>query len=109
MPFKSISSIDSPVNDEENILLALFPPQIKPTHTFGLSEGELMFINELIQTKNVVLYLFGNPYVMNHIKFERARAVVLVYQNFDVFQEAAAAHFLGNLEAKGMLPVTIKG
>ncbi|HET8736241.1 MAG TPA: glycoside hydrolase family 3 protein, partial [Pricia sp.] len=66
---------------------------------FGFSREELIFINELIQTKNVVLYLFGNPYMLNLIDFEKARAVVIAYQKFEVFQEAAADHFLGNLRA----------
>lgn len=106
--FNIILSTDNLKSNGENILLALYPPQVKPTNDFGFSKEELIFINELILTKNVVLYLFGNPYVLNHIDFENAKAVVIVYQNFDVFQETAAEHFLGKLEAKGKLPVTIK-
>ncbi|MGB7395102.1 MAG: glycoside hydrolase family 3 protein [Pricia sp.] len=106
-PFKLISrDIDSGPN-KKNILLALFPPQVKPTHNFGLSNHELIFINELVQTKNVTLYLFGNPYVLNHIAFQKARAVVLAYQNFKAFQTMAADHFLGNFQAKGKLPIEI--
>lgn len=96
------------VQAEENILLALFPPQIKPTSNFGFSDEEITFINDLIQRKNVVLYLFGNPYVLNHLNIENAKAVVVAYQNFAVFQEVTANHFLGNLEANGKLPVTIQ-
>ncbi len=106
--FNSIIWKDKQENDRKNILLALFPPQIKPTNNFGFSEEELIFINELIQTKNVVLYLFGNPYVLNHIDFEKTKAVVVAYQDFEVFQEVAAEHFLGNLEAKGGLPIHLK-
>ncbi len=96
------------INEAGNILLALFPPQVKPTNRFGFSKEELLFINELIHKKNVVLYLFGNPYVLNLIDFEKTKAVVIAYQDFEVFQETAAEHFLGNLEAKGNLPVEIR-
>ncbi|SDE75050.1 beta-glucosidase [Pricia antarctica] len=106
--FKSISSFDGVLKERANILLALFPPQVKPTHKFGFAKEELIFINELIQTKNVVLYLFGNPYVLNHINYEKTKAVVIAYQNFEVFQEIAAEHFMGNLEAKGKLSVKIR-
>lgn len=106
--FKSILSFDGAVSEGENILLALFPPQVKPTHRFGFTKEELIFINELIQTKNVVLYLFGNPYVLNHIDLEKIKAVVVAFQDFTVFQEVAAEHFLGNLEAKGKLSVKIR-
>ena len=93
---------------EENILLALFPPQVKPTNCFGMTKKEIDLINKLLRTKNVVLYLFGNPYVLNHIHFEKATAVVAAYQNFKEFQEVAAEHFLGKFKAKGTLPVSIK-
>ena len=106
--FKLNSSTDNMINEAGNILLALFPPQVKPTNRFGFSKEELLFINELIHTKNVVLYLFGNPYVLNLIDFEKTKAVVIAYQDFEVFQETAAEHFLGNLEAKGNLPVEIR-
>lgn len=99
--FKSISSFDGFVEAPKNILLAVFPPQVKPKDGFGFSREELIFINELVQTKNVVLYLFGNPYMLNLIDFEKARAVVIAYQKFEVFQKTAANHFLGNLRAKG--------
>jgi len=105
--FKSIIQSESLGNKEENMLLAIYPPQIKPTNTFGFSKEVFIFINQLVQTKNVVLYLFGNPYVLNHIDFENAKAVVVAYQNFEVFQEVAAEHFLGNLLAKGRLPVRL--
>lgn len=105
--FNSVPSSEEAFGDDKNILLALFPPQVKPTDNFGFSNEELIFIDELIQTKNVVLYLFGNPYVLNLIDVKKVKAVVIAYQNFDVFQETAAAHFLGDLEAQGKLAIRI--
>ncbi|MDT7830155.1 glycoside hydrolase family 3 protein [Pricia sp. S334] len=105
--FPDFSSTDSSPNETENILLALFPPQVKPSNRFGFSKEELIFINELIAAENVVLYLFGNPYVLNLIEFNKAKAVIIAYQNFIPFQKVAAAHFLGTLEAQGKLPVRL--
>lgn len=93
--------------EHENVLVLLTPPQIKPTNCFGLLPEEINFINELIQTKNVLLYLFGNPYVLNHLNSTKAIAVIVAYQNFPEFQEAAKAHFLGKIEALGRLPVSV--
>lgn len=106
--FNYILTIDEGVKNSENILLAIFPPQIKPTDNFGFLKEELILINELVQTKNVIVYLFGNPFVLNHINIEKARAVIIAFQNFREFQEAAAEHFLGKLEAIGRMPVKIK-
>ena len=103
----SLNELENRIRNKENIVLALYPPQVKPTNNFGLTLEEIRFINVVIQTKNVVLYLFGNPYVLNHINIENAKAAVLVYKDLIVFHEAAAEHFLGNLKAKGRLSITI--
>lgn len=103
----SIGELKDRIQNEKNIVLAVYPPHVKPTGTFGLTQEEIRFINILIRTKNVVLYLFGNPFVLNHINTKKAKAVVLVYQGFNVFQEVAAEHFMGNFKAKGKLSVTI--
>ncbi|WP_276166237.1 glycoside hydrolase family 3 protein [Zobellia alginiliquefaciens] len=105
--FNVVSDKTLTEESDKNFLLAIFPPQIKPTNNFGFTQDELAFINEIIAKKNVILYLFGNPYVLNHINVENAKAVVIAYQNLISFQEVAANHFLGNLEVQGKLPVTI--
>lgn len=103
----NLEKIKSEVATEKDILILLTPPQVKPLNSFGLLKEETDFINELVRTKNVVLYLFGNPYVLNHLKIENATAVVLVYQNFTVFQDVATEHFLGKLKAPGKPPVSV--
>lgn len=103
----SIAEIQHHIHEENNILLAIFPPKIKPNNRFDISKEEIDFINEIIQTKNVILYLFGNPYVLNHIQTNEAKTVVIAYQNFEEFQENAAVHFLGKNKAVGKVPVTI--
>ncbi len=102
-----LKEMKSEVEQEKEILILLTPPQVKPANTFGLLPEEIAFINNLIKTKNVVLYLFGNPYVLNHLHIEKAVAVVIAYQTFTEFQDVATAHFLGKITAKGKLPVTI--
>ncbi len=96
------------VEKEENILLAIVPPQAKPTHNFGFSDEEIDFFNALINTKNTVLYHFGNPYALALFDYHKAKSVVMAYQNFDAFQKVAANHFLGNLTALGKLPIHLK-
>lgn len=103
----NLSAMKSEVEQEKNILILLTPPQVKPANNFGLLQEELEFINELIRTKNVVLYLFGNPYVLNHLKIDNALSVVIAYETFKEFQDVATQHFLGEIKALGKLPVTI--
>lgn len=104
---KSIKAIAKDIANEENILLSLFPPQVKPNNNFGFTTDEIELINELLSSKNVVIYLFGNPYAIRLFEYQNAKAVVLAYQDFKEFQEVAATHFLGKLEATGELPVEL--
>ena len=91
----------------KNILLSLFPTNAKPKDNFGLSQQDLTFVSELLANQNVVLYLFGNPYFLNLLSIQNAKAVVVAYQGFETFQQNAANHFLGKIDAKGQLPITL--
>ena len=104
---EGLKEMKTEVENEKDILILLTPPQVKPTNNFGLLQEEIDFINTLISTKNVVLYLFGNPYVFNNLNISKATAVVAAYQTFTEFQDVATEHFLGKIEAKGKLPVSI--
>ncbi|WP_157486485.1 glycoside hydrolase family 3 protein [Maribacter forsetii] len=104
---ENIVEMKKEVKNETEILLLLTPPQIKPTNKFGFFDEEIYFINELIASKNIVLYHFGNPYALKFLKTEKTTATVIAYQNFKEFQDAATEHFLGKLEAKGKLPVSL--
>lgn len=103
--FNRFYSTETKDISEKNILLALFPKQVKPAHNFGFTDKEITAINTLFSTKNVVLYLFGNPYALNLFDTENAKAIVIAYQNFSTYQKVAAAHFLGEFDAMGKLPV----
>lgn len=92
------------IKDEDFILLLLTPPQIKPTDNFGFLQEELDFINDTINTKKVVLYHFGNPYVLQKINTKNTIATVIAYQDFKEFQDVATLHFQGKVKAKGRLP-----
>jgi beta-glucosidase-like glycosyl hydrolase len=103
----SLQKIKEVIMETENVLLSIVPPKAKPQHNFEISEDELAFIRSLIRQKKVIVYLFGNPYVLNLINPEHAEAVVVAYQDFKVFQENAANHFLGKVSAMGSLAVSI--
>lgn len=94
--------------EDKNVLVALYPPSVKPLNNFGISEQVLHWLNSLVKEKNVILYLFGNPFVLNLLDYGNTHTVVLVFQDFPSFQENATRHFLGEVKAVGKLPVTIK-
>lgn len=103
----SVSEIKSKIKDVQNILLTIDAPKVKPQNKFDIPEEYWSFIDELLNFKNVSLYVFGNPYILNHINYKKAKAVIVGYQNFEVFKTVAANHFLGKVKAEGKLPITI--
>lgn len=103
----SLKEMKNEILEETDVLLLLTPPQIKPTNTFGFLEEEIDFVNELIATKKVVLYHFGNPYALIHFNLKQTTATIIAYQDFKEFQDVATEHFLGNLVAKGKLSVSM--
>lgn len=92
----------------KNLVLALFPPAVKPKNLFGFEAEQLKRIKDLIVAKNVLIYLFGNPYAIDILGLGPTSNIVLIYQDFPEFQEEALRHFKGLLTAKGRLPVQLK-
>lgn len=103
----SIQGIEEAVANHKRVLLAIYPPKAKPADNFGFEEEELKLIERITTNKDVILYLFGNPYVLNLFKRNEFRAIWVAFQDFPEFQHNAARHFLGEIEAPGTLPVTL--
>ena len=103
----NLKNLKEELKDVKNILLAIEPPSIKPKDHFSLQANILSFINDIIENKNVLIYLFGNPYFLRILPLNNTAGVVIAYQNFSIFQKNAADHFLGKTTAQGTLPVSI--
>jgi len=104
----STTAIEKQMGADPKILLALFPTKVSPKDAFGFNKQEVEWINSLLHNQDVVLYLFGNPFALGLFDYENAVSVIVAYQDFKVFQEVAALHFFGEIEAIGKLPVKIK-
>ena len=91
-----------------NVLFALNPPSMKPAENFGLEPHFLAALRELALNRRVVLYLFGNPYLLRLLPLSLLHGVVCAFQPLPAFQEAAAAHFLGQIRAVGELSIDLE-
>ncbi|WP_373075049.1 glycoside hydrolase family 3 protein [Zeaxanthinibacter enoshimensis] len=90
------------------LVIGLFPPKVKPANNFDISSEVLDLLNQLFRDRKVVLYLFGNPYVLDLLDLNAAKTVVVAYQDMLPFQQQAAMYFQGKTQAPGRLPVTLK-
>jgi len=105
----AISNLEKDLTDFDVILVALFVPKAKPLNNFDITDNVLAFLSRLFTAKKCVLYVFGNPYVLQVIRnLESTLGIVQIYQDFPEFQESAAQQLLENSECNGTLPVEIK-
>lgn len=103
-----MAEIKLELEKHQNVVLAIFPPAVKPKNQFGFDMELLDFIRKQIAEKNVLVYLFGNPYVLDILELQSNSNAVVVYQDFVEFQEEAINHFKGETKAKGKLPIRLK-
>ena len=84
--------------------MAIAPPSIKPPNRFGISETALKVLAKTLETREVWVYHFGNPYALPLLQLDAAAGLVVAYQHLPEFQSAAANHFLNNITLSGILP-----
>lgn len=76
----------------------------KPANNYGISQAAVDLVNSL-QAYNALTFVFGNVYAAQN--FCNASTLVAMYEDDDVFQQAAADFLQGRLTAKGTLPVSV--
>jgi beta-N-acetylhexosaminidase len=76
-------------------------------HDFSreIPESLIKFIMELETRTNVIIMLFGSPYLLQKLHF--AQHVILCYDNDSITQDVAAQSLFGVNEMSGKLPVGI--
>ena len=93
--------------ETQNILLTLIPASMKPKDFFGLPPTLIQELAELGAKHRILLYLFGNPYLLTRLPNHNFSGIICAFQPQPVFQEVAASHFLGELKAPGELPIVL--
>lgn len=105
---EAIQQMKEDLKSFDTILVTLFVPKAKPLNNFEIEDSVLDFLGELFSTKKCVLYVFGNPYVLQVIpNLKSTLGIMHVYQDFREFQESAARQLLRNSRCRGSLPVVI--
>lgn len=106
----SIAEIEKKIVEFDTILIALFVTKAKPANNFDIENSVLDFLSRLLENKKCILYVFGNPYVLQIFpNIQKAETIIQVYQDLEEFQEVAAQKINQNTEYKGILPVKIIG
>lgn len=92
----------------EHLVVALFPPSLKPSGDFGWEQGTWDRINALLQERKTALYLFGNPTVLERLDWDRTVYTLVAFMADEEFQRAAWGHFRASQKAHGRLPYPLR-
>jgi len=95
-------------DSSDYLLLALFPPSLKPSEDFGWGKREWDRIGWLLEHRRIGLYLFGNPALLERIPWKKSHHLLVAYVDKPEFQRMAWKHFSGRIEARGILPYTLR-
>ncbi len=88
------------------VILSVHNTNMKAEKNFGLTEQEEKFISEVMADYPTVLVDFGNAYTLTRFKNpDRAKAVVLSYEDTPVMQEITAQLLFGGISSNGKIPI----
>lgn len=91
----------------ETVIIGLHQSNTTPWKPYKFSKKELHWINEVAQSKTIILDIFAKPYALNAIEdFDAIETIVVSYQNSSIAQSKSAQLIFGALSAKGTLPVS---
>ena len=102
---ESTSFIES---NYKTIIIGVHANSETPWKSYNLKKEEIIFINRISKKVNVILNIFGSPYMLNKFKnIKNINGIIISYQNSKVFQKKSAQLIFGAIESTGILPVSI--
>ena len=79
-----------------------------PWKGYKFTDKELVWLQEISRTKNVILDVFTSPYSLLQLKsFTNIEGLLVSYQNSKLAQELSAQAIFGAININGKLPVSI--
>ncbi|MFT4032248.1 MAG: glycoside hydrolase family 3 N-terminal domain-containing protein [Siphonobacter sp.] len=88
------------------VLVSLHNPSLRSANTWPAPN--LKLAQTFVGLPNAAYVFFGNPYVLNSLPgIEKAKGLIITYQETAVMQELAAQLVGGGIGANGQLPVTV--
>ncbi len=114
--YNSLSLPDKKMSDSLLNLLSTYKTVIigihntiqLPQRNYDVTNEAIALIDSLAQRTNVILTVFGNPYILARLKNPKAyKAIVEAYQPTIIAEESAAQVIMGTVSATGKLPVYV--
>jgi beta-glucosidase-like glycosyl hydrolase/CubicO group peptidase (beta-lactamase class C family) len=107
-PVSQFDALFSFLKNYDLLLLSVHGTTMKAQAGYGIPEVARRFIDSVLVTYPTVLVDFGNAYTLTRFRrLDKAKAVVLAYEDFPFVHGLAAQVVFGGLKAGGGLPVNV--
>ena len=104
---KDLAAVSSKLKDY-NLVIFGFHTSLGAYANYKIDDKDLMLLNDVARSHDVILDVFASPYSLLKIKdFEHIEGVIVSYQNTNLAQDISAQMIFGALDMKGKLPVHI--
>src|SRR5690606_7238142 len=106
VPIKSPAEV-SKLKDYDYVIIGLHKSNETPYKSYKISDTSKAIVKAASENGNTILTLFGSPYGLMDLDLSSTKAALVLYQNLDMTQNAAAGIIFGAIGAKGKLPVDV--
>ena len=100
-----LSTIELIKNRYKSVVIGIHNYARYPANNFGISKYALDLVDSVLQSKDAIIFDFGNPYALKN--FCNAPNLVACYEDDSITQRTAINLLEGDINAKGKLPVTV--
>ncbi len=102
---KTRKALIKELDDFDIVVAAVINTNILSTRKYGISKGDIDFINKLSVKTSLVLNIFASPYSLDFFKTDAIPAIIVSYQEKPSAQIASANIILNGLHINSKLPV----
>jgi beta-N-acetylhexosaminidase len=100
------NSIKEYLKNYDVVILSLHNTVMNAAKNFGISENAQRFITEVMEKHKTVFVNFGNAYTLSKFSnLEKAKALLLAYEDMPVSQSYAAQFLFGASNPQGKIPI----
>jgi beta-glucosidase-like glycosyl hydrolase/CubicO group peptidase (beta-lactamase class C family) len=90
------------------LVVSVHTDDLRATRNFGIPDTIFTLIDSLCLQKNVILNLFGSPYLLNKMqRLNRLKGLVISYENYMPVQQLSAQLIFGAIPGHAILPVSL--
>ena len=105
-PVSVFNALFSYLENFDYVILSMHGTTMKAQTNYGIPEAANVFIDSVLATYKTVFVDFGNAYTLSKFRnLDKAKAVVLAYEDFPLVHSLTAQAIMGGIPTKGKLPV----